>query len=79
MPTGNIHFVHPIALSFTLSMSILMLFLPRRFVLLPMLMTACYVTLGQRMIIASLDFTMLRILDDHPTQGSVVYPNKYNR
>jgi hypothetical protein len=51
-----------VALSFTLTMGILTLFLPRRFAFVPILIEACYITLGQRIIIATADFTMLRII-----------------
>ena len=51
-----------ISLLFTLLMGIITLFLPRRFAVVPILVLACYMTLGQRIIIATADFTMLRII-----------------
>jgi hypothetical protein len=54
--------INQIALVFTLAMGVLILFLPRRFAFLPILMTACYVTLGQVMFIGPLHFTMIRII-----------------
>ena len=47
---------------FTLSMGLLILVLPRRFAAFPLIMTACYITLGQVIVIASLHFSMLRII-----------------
>ncbi|MCX7725363.1 MAG: hypothetical protein N2053_00790, partial [Chitinispirillaceae bacterium] len=41
---------------------ILMLILDRKFALFPFFMASSYVTLGQRIIIAGLDFTIIRIL-----------------
>ena len=50
------------ALSLTLMMGIITLFLPRRFAAVPILIEACYITLGQRIVISTCDFTMLRII-----------------
>ena len=54
--------INQIGFLFTLSMGMLMLFLPRRVAVLPLLMTACYITLGQVINVASLHFTMIRII-----------------
>jgi hypothetical protein len=62
MPTDNATFITPLGLGFTLIMGVLMLFVPRRLVLVPLILCACFMTLGERIIIASLDFTMMRIL-----------------
>jgi len=59
---ANISFTTPSALCFMALMCILIFFLPRRFAFIPILLTGCYITLGQRIVIATLDFTMLRIL-----------------
>jgi hypothetical protein len=58
----SISFYNPLGLSFTLSMGFLMLVLPRKYALIPLIATACYITLGQRIVFLTLDFTMLRIL-----------------
>lgn len=52
----------PIALSFTLFMGVLTLLLPRHFVVIPLIVTACYMTLGERIVLLSLNFTILRII-----------------
>jgi hypothetical protein len=49
-------------LCFLLLVSILILFLPRRFALVPIILTICYCTLGQVIAVATLDFSILRIL-----------------
>ena len=54
--------INQIGLLFTLSMGVLILALPRRFAAFPLIVTACYITLGQVISIASLNFTMLRII-----------------
>jgi hypothetical protein len=54
--------IHPIALTVTLIAGLLILFLPRRFAIVPLLVSAIFITLQQQIIIATLNFTMLRIL-----------------
>lgn len=54
--------LNPYAFLFVILMAILLLFLPRRFAILPMVATACYITNMQRIVIAGLDFDMIRIL-----------------
>lgn len=54
--------VSQIGFVFTLIMAILFIVLPRKYALVPLLMTALYLTQGQVMIIATLHFTMLRIM-----------------
>jgi hypothetical protein len=46
----------------TLLMGVLLLVLPRRFALLPIAFITCYMTFGQQFVVASLHFTMLRLL-----------------
>ena len=41
---------------------VLMLVLPRRYALLPIIMITCFMTLGQVVVVGSLHFTMMRIL-----------------
>jgi len=62
MITDNLSNINLIGFIFTSAMGVLMLFLPRRFAVLPIIMTACFVTLGQVINIASLNFTMFRII-----------------
>lgn len=54
--------MNSVAFAFMLLMGILMLVLPRRYALVPLLMAACYMTLGQRFVIIGLDFTIFRII-----------------
>ena len=51
-----------IGLTFALAMCLLLLILPRHLVLLPVVLTACYMTCGQQVVVAGLHFTILRIL-----------------
>ncbi len=47
---------------FVAVMSILLISLPRRFAPLPLMMTACYMTLGQAVVIGPLHFYVIRIM-----------------
>jgi hypothetical protein len=60
--TSGITSVTPIGLALILLLSILILVLPRRFAIVPMLIGAFYLTLGQQIVIASLNFTPIRVL-----------------
>ena len=54
--------VNDIGLYFTLIMATLLIVLPRKYAPVPLLMTALYLTQGQVAVIATLHFTMLRIM-----------------
>lgn len=60
--TDNTTFVSSFGLSFALLMGLLILVLPRRYALLPVLALVCYMTMGQRVMILGLNFTMIRLL-----------------
>lgn len=60
--TNNMTFLNPIGLGFTLLMGFLMIILPRRYALLPVILLICNMTMGMRVIVGTFDFTMLRIL-----------------
>jgi hypothetical protein len=62
MPTDGTTFINPLGLAFLLLMGVLMLVLPRRYALLPVVILTCYMTMGERVMIAGLNFTMIRIL-----------------
>ena len=47
---------------FTAAMSILLVGLPRRLALLPIIITVCYMTIGQQVVIAGLHFSIIRII-----------------
>lgn len=49
-------------LLFTVLMAVLMLVLPRRYAIVPVIILVCYMTMGQRVVVGGLNFTMLRIL-----------------
>jgi hypothetical protein len=60
--TDGTTFVNPLGLVFTILMGILLLVLPRRHALLPVIALICYMTMGMRIMIGPLNFTMLRIV-----------------
>jgi hypothetical protein len=60
--TDGTTFINGIGLGFTLFMCVLMLVLPRRFALIPVIILTCYMTMGERLMILGANFTMIRIL-----------------
>jgi len=54
--------LHPLALSAVILLAVLVLALPRRFALAPLLVAATTLPMAQRVIIAGADFTMIRLL-----------------
>ena len=60
--TDNTTFINGIGISFALSMSLLMLTLPRRYAMLPVVAMVCFMTMGQRLLIFDLNFTLIRLL-----------------
>ncbi|MCL4872587.1 hypothetical protein KJ039_00760 [bacterium] len=54
--------IHPLALAFTLASGFLMLILPRRAALVPLILAVVFIPIQQRIIIFTLDFFILRIL-----------------
>src|SRR3990172_2748751 len=50
------------SLSFALCLGVLLLMLPRRYALLPLMISGCYMTLGQVLLIGPFHFTIFRIL-----------------
>lgn len=59
---GGETIIHPIALVFTILMGLLMVCLPRKYVIIPLLLAGIFIPIKQRIVIASIDFFMLRIL-----------------
>ena len=57
-PTG----LNPAALAFILAMGFLLMVLPRRLAVLPLFAAACYMTMGQVVNVAGLNFSIIRIL-----------------
>src|ERR1700733_542080 len=60
--TDGTTFINPIGLAFTLLMGVLVIVLPRRYALLPVIALACYMTMGMRFVVAGMNFTMMRVL-----------------
>ncbi len=54
--------LHPIGVAATVVLGIALLLVPRRYALVPMLIMACFISPAQRVVILSLDFTLLRLL-----------------
>ena len=54
--------IHPVALGLTILMAILILVLPRRYAIAPLIAIAILIPLQQRIVIGSLDFMMMRIM-----------------
>jgi len=54
--------IHPLALTFTLAMGAWLLWARRDRAILPVMLVACFIPLAQRVVVATLDFNMSRIL-----------------
>lgn len=59
---GGHQMVHPIGAAALGLMAVLALIVPRRWLCLPVILMLCFIPAGQRLIIATLDFSFLRIL-----------------
>lgn len=62
MPVQNTTNISSIGLLFVILMGILIVTLPRRTAFVPLFLIACYVTLGQNIVLSNLNFTLLRIV-----------------
>jgi hypothetical protein len=60
--TDGSTFINPLGLAFTLTMCVLLVILPRKYAMFPILALVCYMTMGMRVMIVGLNFTMIRIL-----------------
>lgn len=58
----DVSVIHPLALAFTILAGILMLALPRRSAIVPLMLGVVFIPQNQRLVIASLDFYILRLL-----------------
>ncbi|MGI9014864.1 MAG: hypothetical protein ACR2GY_11545 [Phycisphaerales bacterium] len=54
--------LHPYGLAAVILLGLIMIFLPRRYAIVPMIIMACFISPAQRLVVASLDFDMLRIM-----------------
>lgn len=62
MPTGVESSVTPLGLGLTAVMAVLMLLLPRRYAIVPLIFLTCFMTLGQVLMIVGLHFPMIRVI-----------------
>jgi len=62
MLTDNTTFITTTGLVFTLCMGLLLLVLPKRYALMPIFALIFFMTMGERVLIGGLNFTMIRIL-----------------
>lgn len=60
--TDGTTFISGIGLGFGLLMSFLMIVSPRRYALLPVIAMICFMTMGQRVMVLGLNFTLIRIV-----------------
>jgi hypothetical protein len=58
----NTQSISATGLLFSLGMSGLLLAVPRRYAILPIVILICYMTMGERIVVLGLNFTMVRIL-----------------
>lgn len=54
--------VNALGIVFTVCMCLLLLVVPHKYALIPIALTACYMTFGQQLVLMNLHFTMLRVL-----------------
>lgn len=62
MGVGGSGSIHLIGFIFAAAMGILLISLPRRLALLPIILTVCYMTIGQEVVIAGLHFSIMRLM-----------------
>ncbi|MFZ0300333.1 MAG: hypothetical protein WAM13_18430 [Candidatus Sulfotelmatobacter sp.] len=55
-------FINSLGLGLTVLACLLMLVLPRRYALVPVIILTCYMTMGERLMIGGANFSMIRIL-----------------
>ncbi|MEM7227975.1 MAG: hypothetical protein AAF432_04085 [Planctomycetota bacterium] len=54
--------LHPLAMALTAALAALIFVLPRRHALIPLVIAACFIAPAQRVVLLTMDFTMLRVL-----------------
>lgn len=54
--------IHPLGLALALAMGLLVLTVPRRYAVWPVIVVVCFIASAQRLVIAGADFTLLRLL-----------------
>jgi hypothetical protein len=59
---GNTTMVHPVGAAALGLMAVLTMLVPRRWTSLPLVLMLCFIPAGQRVVVASIDFTFIRVL-----------------
>ncbi|MBL8730676.1 MAG: hypothetical protein JNM25_19820 [Planctomycetes bacterium] len=59
---GNNTMIHPVGVAALGLMAVLVLLVPRRWTCLPVILMLCFIPAGQRLVVASIDFTFMRVL-----------------
>jgi hypothetical protein len=54
--------LHPISIFIVVILGLAMIFLPRRWALIPLLVVACFIPMSQRVVVLGLNFNILRIM-----------------
>lgn len=54
--------MNPVSIALTIALCVFLLIAPRRYMIFPFIVAACFVPMDQRIIILSFDFTLLRLL-----------------
>ncbi|MCH8822885.1 MAG: hypothetical protein IH984_05180 [Planctomycetes bacterium] len=54
--------LHPVGVVTVVVLGLIMLFVPRKYAVIPMLIMACFVAQAQRIVVMGLDFNLLRVL-----------------
>jgi len=60
--TKDITNMHPLGLTVMLILGILMILVPRRWAILPIIIMACFISSNQKIVVLGLDFNLLRIM-----------------
>jgi len=59
---GNVTAVHPVGAAMLALLSVMAILAPRRWATLPVILLLCFIPAGQRIVIATIDFTFVRLL-----------------
>jgi len=62
MPVEETSFLTPLGIGFIVAACLLILILPRKYALVPVVILTCYMTMGEDVLVGGLHFTMIRIL-----------------
>jgi hypothetical protein len=59
---GGTTMIHPVGVAALGLMAVLALLVPRRWTCLPVILMLCFIPAGQRLVVATIDFTFMRVL-----------------